>query len=357
MTSAPVRPSATTLLEKNPDLRMRDILNTIPKSVYEIDPVKAWSRVVLSVVAVVASYTLLALVPPMVPVAARIALFPVLWFLTGTSLTGFFVIGHDCGHRSFSRNNRINDIVGHLAFLPLIYPFHPWRLLHNHHHRYTNNMDEDNAWAPFTPNEWNTAPGWLQFIYKNMRGRFWWLASIAHQMKLHFDMDRFDGKQGEQYRFSAWFVIISAAIAFPTMFYTLGVWGVVKFWLMPWIGYHFWMSTFTLVHHTVPEIPFKYSDEWNEALAQLAGTVHCDYPAWVEVLCHDINVHVPHHLSTGIPSYNLRAAYASIKENWSEYLYETKFDWELMKTITDECHIYNAETNYISLDQHLRSQA
>lgn len=46
--------------------------------------------------------------------------------------------------------------------------------------------------------------------------------------------------------------------------------------------------------------------EWDAAKAQLNGTVHCDFPAWVEFLTHDISVHVPHHVSTGIPWYNLR---------------------------------------------------
>ncbi|AMA10290.1 fatty acid desaturase [Picosynechococcus sp. PCC 73109] len=344
MTSVTVRPSATTLLEKHPNLRLRDILDTLPRSVYEINPLKAWSRVLLSVAAVVGCYALLAIAP-------WYLLLPV-WFLTGTALTGFFVIGHDCGHRSFSRKNWINNLVGHLAFLPLIYPFHSWRILHNHHHRYTNNMDEDNAWAPFTPELYDDSPAFIKAVYRAIRGKLWWLASVIHQLKLHFNWFQFTGKQREQVRFSALFVIIAGAIAFPVMFYTLGVWGVVKFWLMPWLGYHFWMSTFTLVHHTVPEIPFSYRDKWNEAIAQLSGTVHCDYPKWVEVLCHDINVHVPHHLSTGIPSYNLRKAYASIKQNWGEYLYETKFSWELMKVITEQCHLYDAEHNYISFAQH-----
>ncbi|ANV91643.1 fatty acid desaturase [Picosynechococcus sp. PCC 8807] len=344
MTSVTVRPSATTLLEKHPNLRLRDILDTLPRSVYEINPLKAWSRVLLSVAAVVGCYALLAIAP-------WYLLLPV-WFLTGTALTGFFVIGHDCGHRSFSRKNWINNLVGHLAFLPLIYPFHSWRILHNHHHRYTNNMDEDNAWAPFTPELYDDSPAFIKAVYRAIRGKLWWLASVIHQLKLHFNWFQFTGKQREQVRFSALFVIIAGAIAFPVMFYTLGVWGVVKFWLMPWLGYHFWMSTFTLVHHTVPEIPFSYRDKWNEAIAQLSGTVHCDYPKWVEVLCHDINVHVPHHLSTGIPSYNLRKAYASIKQNWGEYLYETKFSWELMKAITEQCHLYDAEHNYISFAQH-----
>ena len=55
-------------------------------------------------------------------------------------------------------------------------------------------------------------------------------------------------------------------------------WGLVKFWLMPWLVYHFWMSTFTLVHHTGVDVQFTPASEWNEAMAQLAGTIHCDYP-------------------------------------------------------------------------------
>ncbi|HCF26483.1 MAG TPA: fatty acid desaturase, partial [Cyanobacteria bacterium UBA11049] len=43
-----------------------------------------------------------------------------------------------------------------------------------------------------------------------------------------------------------------------------------------------WMSTFTLVHHTAPDIPFHHVDEWDAATAQLSGTVHCNYPRWVE---------------------------------------------------------------------------
>jgi omega-6 fatty acid desaturase (delta-12 desaturase) len=50
----------------------------------------------------------------------------------------FFVIGHDCGHRSFSENKLLEDVVGTLAFMPLVYPFEPWRIKHNQHHAQTN---------------------------------------------------------------------------------------------------------------------------------------------------------------------------------------------------------------------------
>lgn len=38
----------------------------------------------------------------------------------------------------------------------------------------------------------------------------------------------------------------------------------------------------------------------------------------IEILCHDINVHIPHHISPKIPSYNLRAAHKSLQENWGK---------------------------------------
>ncbi|HEY9658531.1 MAG TPA: fatty acid desaturase, partial [Allocoleopsis sp.] len=56
----------------------------------------------------------------------------------------------------------------------------------------------------------------------------------------------------------------------------------------------------------------------------------------------------PHHLSTAIPSYNLRMAHQSLRENWGERLYECKFSWSLMKKITDQCHLYHPETYYQS---------
>ena len=58
-----------------------------------------------------------------------------------------------------------------------------------------------------------------------------------------------------------------------------------------------------MVHHTAPHIPFIGEDKWDAAKAQLGGTVHCDFPKWVELLTHDISVHIPHHVAPSIPSY------------------------------------------------------
>lgn len=59
----------------------------------------------------------------------------------------------------------------------------------------------------------------------------------------------------------------------------------------------------------------------------------CEYPRWVEFLCHDISVHVPHHVNSKIPWYNLRAANDSLKQNWGQYMTSCTFNWRMMKTI------------------------
>ncbi|QIZ72527.1 fatty acid desaturase [Oxynema aestuarii] len=326
------------------DLRLRDILQTLPKEIFIKNRRKAWTKVFVSVLMVGLGYWGLAIAPWY--------LLPLMWIFTGTALTGFFVIGHDCGHRSFANRKWVNDLVGHVMMLPLIFPFHGWRIGHNHHHKHTNKIGEDNAWEPWEQEGYDNRSAGIRFFYRRLRGRFWWIGSVTHWAFLHFDWWRFEGKQREQVRFSALLVIVSAAIAFPVMFATLGVWGFVKFWLLPWLVYHFWMSTFTIVHHTTPDIAFATPDRWNEAKAQLCGTVHCDYPRWVEFLCHDINVHVPHHLSTAIPSYNLRKAHQVLREKWGDSLKESRFSWKLMKEITDVCHLYDPERGYISFKEY-----
>jgi omega-6 fatty acid desaturase (delta-12 desaturase) len=64
---------------------------------------------------------------------------------------------------------------------------------------------------------------------------------------------------------------VAAFVGLPILGYYTGLAGVAKYWLMPWLGYHFWMSTFTVVHHTAPHIPFKPAEQWNAAKAQLSG--------------------------------------------------------------------------------------
>ncbi|MFP4133133.1 MAG: fatty acid desaturase [Halothece sp.] len=323
-----------------PETRLRDIIKTLPKECFQKNPRKAWLSVLISVLTAGIGYSAIAYSPWF--------LLPFAWIFTGTALTGWFVIAHDCGHRSFAKKPWVNDVVGHIFLLPLIYPFHSWRILHNLHHRHTNKLMVDNAWHPWFVEEYEQTPQPLRFFYGLFRGRLWWLSSILHWGRFHFNPAEVPSREQKKVKLSVAVVAIFALIFFPSLYLTTGVWGVVKFWLMPWLVYHFWMSTFTLVHHTDQGIPFRDEENWNEVESQLCGTVHCNYPRWIEFLCHDINVHIPHHLSVAIPSYNLRLAHESLTQNWGEYLQIRNFSWEMMKDIVDECHLYDSDQAYIS---------
>jgi acyl-lipid omega-6 desaturase (Delta-12 desaturase) len=346
MTATPV----STPVRDDSALTLKDVIRSIPKEYFEKNMTKAWSQVALNVALVGAGYASLALAPWY--------LLPFCWIFTGTALTGFFVIGHDCGHRSFSNKIWLNDLVGHIVLMPLIYPLHSWRLLHDKHHKHTNKMDVDNAWQPFRPQVFDNMSAVERGGYRLIRGKFWWIGSIFHWALVHFNKDNYASKKDwEKARFSNTVVILGAAIGFPILIATTGLWGWVSFWLMPWLVYHFWMSTFTIVHHTLPEIPFQEPDVWNEAQAQLFGTVHCDYPPGVELFCHHINVHIPHHVSTAIPSYNLRSVHNFLKGNWGDRLVERKFNWSLMKQISEQCHLYHPVDLYQTFKRHERSKA
>ncbi|XP_077238106.1 omega-6 fatty acid desaturase, chloroplastic-like isoform X2 [Tasmannia lanceolata] len=261
----------------------------------------------------------------------------------------FFVIGHDCAHKSFSRNKLVEDIIGTLAFLPLIYPYEPWRFKHDRHHAKTNMLSQDTGWHPVRREEIESSVALRKGIILGY-GMFRPWMSIAHWLVWHFDLKKFRPNEIKRVKISLACVFAFITIGWPLIICQTGVMGWIKFWLMPWIGYHFWMSTITMVHHTAPHIPFKSSKEWNAAQSQLGGTVHCNYPRWIEILGHDINVHIPHHISPRIPSYNLRAAHQSLQENWGKYLNEATWSWRLMKTIMTTCHVYNKERNYVAFD-------
>ncbi|KAJ0090890.1 hypothetical protein Patl1_14790 [Pistacia atlantica] len=329
--------------EPLPDnVTLRDVVDTLPKKVFEIDDVKAWKSVLISATSYALGLFLISKAPWY--------LLPLAWAWTGTAVTGFFVIGHDCAHKSFSKNKLVEDIVGTLAFLPLIYPYEPWRFKHDRHHAKTNMLAEDTAWHPVWKEEFDSSPLLRKAIIFGY-GPFRPWMSIAHWLMWHFDVKKFRPNEVKRVKISLACVFAFMAIGWPLIIFKTGIMGWIKYWLMPWLGYHFWMSTFTMVHHTAPHIPFKSSNEWNAAQAQLNGTVHCDYPSWIEILCHDINVHIPHHISSRIPSYNLRAAHKSIQENWGKYLNEASWNWRLMKTIMTVCHVYDKEQNYVAFDQ------
>jgi acyl-lipid omega-6 desaturase (Delta-12 desaturase) len=341
------------------DVTLADIIKTIPTECFQKNPQKAWSRALINFGLVILGYCTLYICPWF--------LLPPLWIFTGTALTGLFMLGHDCGHYTFAKKPWVNDLMGHLLMTPVLYPFYNWRIQHNCHHTHTNklggerwkqlhdmsNGKVDPYWHPIRTEIYLSLPAQNRWIYERLRGSFWWLGTIQNWWsQITISTSKLSEKDRPKVKLSITITSVFAATVLLLLLVTTGVWGIIKFWLVPWLIFHFWFSTFTLVHHTSAETIWKPSSDWKPALAQLWGTVHCNYPRWVEFICHDINYHVPHHISSAIPSYHLHKAHQSLQQNWQPYLREVNFSWALMQQITTQCHLYNAaEEHYQSVNE------
>eukprot|EP01032_Pedospumella_encystans_P038710 gene38710-43873_t len=75
----------------------------------------------------------------------------VFWNISGFFMWCMFVVGHDCGHTTFSDNQTLNDIVGLFTHGSILVPFHPWQLSHRRHHMYHNHETKDYSHPWYTP--------------------------------------------------------------------------------------------------------------------------------------------------------------------------------------------------------------
>jgi acyl-lipid omega-6 desaturase (Delta-12 desaturase) len=61
--------------------------------------------------------------------------------LNGFILGRIFIIQHDCGHRSFTRHQTLNDIVGTVCSICTLIPYQYWAKNHAFHHAHNGQLE------------------------------------------------------------------------------------------------------------------------------------------------------------------------------------------------------------------------
>lgn len=320
------------------DLSVKSIIATIPQECFEKSNVKSAFYLIRDFLFFAALYSLI--------IWTNDPIFALpLSLILGTVLTGIFIIGHDCGHRSFSPSIAVNDWVGELTTAMALWPFHIWRLSHDIHHRHTNNIEKDIAWVPYSVSKYKRLPMLAKFIYLHSRSTLFYFASSL--FTFYYVMDGLRGKSSVHFkktdltkiRRSILITAIVLSFYAGSSYAFAGWFGVIMLFIIPQLVFHFWLSTFTLFHHTTTKTRFMADSEWTFAKAQLESTVHVSYPQAIEWMTHDINWHVPHHVCVGIPHYHLRHAHRALTEHFGDMIHHEVFSLDLINSVIKQCHL------------------
>ncbi len=227
-----------------------------------------------------------------------------------------FVLGHDCGHGSFSDLPVLNDLLGNLLHAPLLVPYYPWKVSHRHHHKNTGNMDRDEIFYPvrkrdaegrsvgdrrFIPG-FGFGLGWFYYLVRGYRPR-----SVHH-------LNPFDGpflRHAAQCAASVGACAAWSALALAPYWRAHGGWTLSAHYLAPLFVFASWLVVTTFLHHQDENVPWYSEERWDFVRGNLSS-VDRDY-GWAHRLVHHIGTHQVHHLFTRIPHYHLEEATAAFR--------------------------------------------
>ncbi|CAL4904658.1 unnamed protein product [Urochloa decumbens] len=293
---------------KPPPFRIGDVRAAVPAHCWVKSPLRSLSYVARDV-AVVAALALAAAALGDSSYWAAL-LWPLYWAAQGTMFWALFVLGHDCGHGSFSDIPALNSAVGLLLHSFILVPYHGWRISHRTHHQNHGHIERDESWHPITEKLYQQ----LEPRTKKLRFTvpfpllafpvYLWYRSPG-KTGSHFlpSSDLFTPKERGDVMVSTtcWSIMLASLLA---MACALGPIQVLKMYGLPYLVFVMWLDLVTyLHHHGNHDLPWYRGEEWSYLRGGLT-TVDRDY-GWINNIHHDIGTHVIHHLFPQIPHYHL----------------------------------------------------
>lgn len=244
---------------------------------------------------------------------------PISWWLVlplavlaGGFVVRIFIIFHDCGHGSYFKSRRANDVVGFVSGVLTFTPYYHWRWEHNVHHTTSGHLDKrgvGDIWT-MTVEEYLQSSKWKRFAYRLARNPF--ILFIIAPLYLFLVRQRFPSANANpRERQSVWwmnFAILTLAVSLGWVFgfknYVLiqliitAVAGSCGVWLF-------------YVQHQFEDVYWERGRDWDYTRAALEGSSFYKLPRILQWFSGNIGFHHIHHLSARIPNYNLEACHQS----------------------------------------------
>jgi len=229
---------------------------------------------------------------------------------TAGFLVRLFIIQHDCGHGSFFRSRRANEIVGGILGILTVTPYRAWRRRHAAHHASTGNLDDDRSlgsFTIFTVDEYRALSRWHRVWYRIYRNPFLLFFITA---PIHFAiLQRFPQTTPATWRAerrSVHWTNLAVAILFTTLVLLVG-WKRLLLLQLPITiitsAAGMWLF---FVQHQFEKAYWARQEEWSYHAASLYGSTFYDLPSVMHWFTGNIGFHQVHHLNSRIPNYRLK---------------------------------------------------
>lgn len=232
-------------------------------------------------------------------------------------LVRLFMIQHDCGHRSFFRSPRLNDLLGSAIGVLTLTPHGYWRKAHNMHHASSGNLDRRGIGdiSLLTVREYLGLSRWRRLLYRVYRhpAVFLLIGPIyVFVVKYRLPLDLLRRHRG----------MLPGVLATNAAILLLGL------GLGLWLGF----AELAMVHlpivllsslagvwlfyvqHQFEHTYWRRDAEWDFHEAAIHGSSYYDLPQPLRWLTADIGIHHVHHLSSRIPNYRLAECLADHPE-------------------------------------------
>lgn len=235
-------------------------------------------------------------------------------------LVRIFIIQHDCGHWSFFRGRRANDLLGFACSLFTLAPYASWRRQHAGHHGVWNNLDRRQSGADIyssclTVAEYNDLSPW----------RRWWCRTTRHPLVANLLLPPlvflglyrvpFDAPPTWRRERRAVYVTDAALVAlFGGLGLLLGFGEVASIQLPVMILASIIGVWLFSVQHRAETTRWARERDWDPVSASLQGSTCLRLPAVLQWFTGNIGFHHVHHLNARIPNYRLQECHESIRE-------------------------------------------
>lgn len=216
-----------------------------------------------------------------------------------------FIIFHDCGHGSFFKSKKANNIVGVILGILTFTPYYKWHNQHAGHHATAVNLDQrgmGDVWTMTVDEYLNSSKG-KRLFYRAFRNPFF-MFTVGPLFIL--GQNRFSKRtMGQKERWNVYFTNFTILLIAIGMSLLIGlreylliqvpvilISQVIGLWLF-------------YIQHQFEDVSWNRNGTWDYKKAAIEGSSFLKLPVILQWFTGNIGFHHVHHLSPRIPNYNL----------------------------------------------------